>query len=139
MPSRLRLVACLLAITPLTACTSDSRSGGTTMTEPLVTGSISLNLTPSSVTLAPGATGGLGLSVTRGGNFAGAVALAASGVPAGVNLTFGSSTVSSGAVSTSVNLTVASTAAPGTTEISIIGTGSGIMSPAAKLTLRIQQ
>lgn len=127
----------LLSATLLAACSSDSRTGG--VTQPMPSGSITLNLTPSGLTLAQGGTGGLGLAITRAGSFAGAVALAASGVPNGVNLTFGSSTVSSGAVSTSVNLTVANNAAPGTSEISIVGTGGGIMSPAAKLTLRIQQ
>ena len=131
------IAAGLLSATLLAACTNDTRTGG--VTQPMPSGTISLSLTPSSLTLAPGGVGGLGLSITREGSFAGAVTLAASGVPAGVNLTFGSSTVSSGSVSTSVNLTVASNAAPGTSEISIVGTGGGIMSLAAKLTLRIQQ
>ncbi len=131
-----RALGALLVAATFSSCTSDGGSGGPVA--PLPGGTISLSLTPSSVTLAPGATGGVGLTVTRTGSFAGAVALSASGVPAGVNLTFGSSTVSPSAVSTSVNLVIAGSAAPGTTEISIIGSGSGVTSPATKLTLRIQ-
>jgi hypothetical protein len=97
-----------------------------------------VNLTPSSVTVAPGGVGGLGVSITRGGGFDGPVALSASGVPAGVSLTFGSTTVAAAAVSTSINLSVAASAPAGITEIRIVGTGTGVVSPASTLTLRVQ-
>lgn len=117
-----------------------SGSDGGTAPAPTPTGTIAVNLTPSSVTLAPGAVGNVGLSVTRGGAFDGPVTLSASGVPAGVSLTFGSPTVAAVAVSTSVNLTVAAGTPVGISEISIVGTGTGttITSPVAKLTLRVQ-
>jgi hypothetical protein len=121
------------AILAMGSCGSDAPQGGPV--EPVPNGSISLGLTPTSVALAAGGTGSVGLTVTRTG-FDGPVTLSASGVPAGVSVTFGSSTVAAGASSTSVNVT-ASTAIPApSVEISITGTGSGLMSPAVKLTLR---
>jgi hypothetical protein len=132
-PSRWLAAALLIAAT---GCSSGG--DGSTSPSPLPTGTISVNLTPSSVTLAPGSVGGLGVSITRGGGFDGPVTLSASGVPAGVSLTFGSTTVAAVAVSTSINLTVAAGVPAGTTEISIVGTGTGVVSLASKLTLRVQ-
>lgn len=126
--------ATLVATGSFTACNgSDS---GNVIADPVVTGTIALTLTPGSVSVAAGGTGSVGLSVGRGGAFSGPVLLTASGVPAGVSVTFGSSTVASGAFSTSVNVTVAAGTTAATTAISIVGTGSGLTSPAATLTLR---
>ena len=123
----------LLALTSVAGCNGSS---GEVLAEPPQPGSIALNLTPGSVSVAAGGMGSAGLSVTRGGSFGGAVQLAASGVPAGVSLTFGSSTVSSGVFSTSVNVTVAAGTPATTALISIVGTGASLVSPAVTLTLR---
>ena len=114
----------------------NSSGSGNVIVDPVVTGTIALNLTPGSVSVAAGGTGSVGLTVSRGGAFNGAVLLTASGVPTGVSVTFGSSTVASGAFSTSVNVTVAAGTTAATTAISIVGTGSGLTSPSATLTLR---
>lgn len=115
------------------ACSDGTARGG--LVDPIPTGTITLSLSPSGVALAAGSTGSVGLTVTRSG-FDGPVTLSASGVPAGMSLTFGSSTVAPGASSTSVNLTVTTAIPAPSVEISIVGTGGGLMSPAAKLTLR---
>ena len=91
-----------------------------------------------SVSAVAGGTGSVGLSVSRGGGFDGPVLLTAAGVPTGVTLTFGSSTVLPGSFSTSVNVSVAAGTAAATSAVMIVGTGGGLTSPAALLTLRTQ-
>ncbi len=129
-----RAIGTLVIVGSLAAC--GSSSSGTTAVEPPVTGTIALTLLPGSLSVAAGSTGSVGLSISRGGDFAGAVLLAAAGVPAGVSLTFGSSTVAAGVFSTSVNVSVAAGTVVPSTPITIVGTGSGLTSPAVTLTFR---
>lgn len=127
-------LATLMIAGSLAAC--GSSSSGVTVVDPPVTGTIALTLLPGSLSVAAGGTGSVGLSLSRGGDFAGAVLLTASGVPAGVTLTFGSSTVAAGVFSTSVNVSVAAGTVVPSTPITIVGNGSGLTSPAATLTFR---
>jgi hypothetical protein len=130
---RLRAGTALAALVLLGGCGSESQQ----IVEPTPnTGTITVVLTPGSATVAPGSSGSVGLSLTRGGGFAGAVVLTATNVPAGVTVSFGSATVSAGSVSTSVTITVGAGVTPATTAISIVGTSGTLMSPATTLTLR---
>jgi hypothetical protein len=129
----IRGVAVLVLAMPAASCGSDTPAGG--IVEPPPAGAIAINLTPASVALAAGGMGSVGLSLTRTG-FDGPVTLSASGVPAGVSLTFGSAVVASGTGSTSVNISVTSAIPSPSVEVRISGTGGGVMSPAATLTLR---
>jgi hypothetical protein len=130
-----RRAALLSMLALLAAC-----GGSTTRApvEPAPTGTLALVLTPASLLVVPGASGSVGLALTRGGGFAGAVQLTAAGVPAGVSITFGSSTVAEGAISTSVSVSVAAGVAASSTPISITitATGGGITSPPTTLALR---
>jgi hypothetical protein len=128
--------AALLPMLALLAACGGSTTGGPT--QPVATGTLALQLTPASLLVAPGASGSVGLSVTRGGGFAGVVQLTAAGVPSGVSITFGSSTVVDGAVSTSVSISVAAGVPASTTPINITFTASGgtITSPPITLALR---
>ena len=118
----------------MSACSSGS--SGNTVVDPVVTGTIALTLQPGSATVAAGGTGSAGLSISRGGGFAGPVTLAVSGVPAGVSLTFGSNPVSSGTFSTSVNVSVAAGTAASSSAIVITGTGSGAAATSVTFVLR---
>ncbi len=124
----------VLAVLALAGCSSSTNGA---VAPPVVTGTITVNLTPSSVTVSPGGSGSAGLTVTRGGNFAGAVSLGATGLPAGITVAFASPTVSASAVSTSVTVTVAAGMPTSTTNISITGNGSGITSQPAVFTVRV--
>jgi hypothetical protein len=126
-----------LGLLALVGCSSGGEGGSTA---PAPSGTIAVTLTPASVTVPPGGSGSVGVSITRGGSFEGAVALVASGVPAGVTVTFGSATVSAGTGSTSLNVTVATGTAVGTSEVTITGAGTGtsVVSPGSRLTLRVQ-
>jgi hypothetical protein len=127
-----------LAVVLLTAAPACNSGSSTTIVEPVATGTLTLTLTPSSALVAPGAVGSVGLGLTRSGGFAGAVQLSASGVPAGVSLTFGSSTLPDGTFSTSVNVSVAASVAASSTPIAITitATGGGVTSPAITFNLR---
>jgi hypothetical protein len=129
----LRTVFATVGLFAMTACNSDN---GNAVVNPTPTGTITLNLTPSSVSASAGGTGSVGMTVTRGGGYDGAVLLTAAGVPAGVTLTFGSSTVPAGVFSTSVNISVAGGTPAATSSVTIVGTGGGLTSPAVTLTLR---
>ncbi len=125
----------LLVLATLPACNT---SNAPTQIDPVPKGTIAITLLPSSALVAPGGVGSVGLSVSRGGGFAGGVTLTASGVPAGVSITFGSTTVSDGVFSTSVNIAVAASVAASSTPISItiVGSGGGVTSPGVTLSLR---
>lgn len=123
----------LMAVVP--ACTSDS---GSTPVTPVVTGTITLALLPTSALVAPGGLGSVGLSLTRGSGFAGAVQLAASGVPAGVTITFGSTSLPDGQFSTSVNIAVAGTVTASSIPVGIIITATGVGINATTVTLNLR-
>ena len=135
MRSLARAALLMLVIGGVPACTT---AKSTTIVDPVPTGTIAITLLPSSALVAPGGVSSVGLSVSRGGGFAGGVTLTASGVPAGVSITFGSTTVSDGVFSTSVNIAVAASVAASSTPISItiVGSGGGVTSPGVTLSLR---
>ncbi|MCC7054574.1 MAG: hypothetical protein IT355_14990 [Gemmatimonadaceae bacterium] len=139
-PSNLQIVLtrraarAMVAAALLTACNSD---GGDAPVDPVPQGTIEVRLTPASVTLAAGSSGSVGLGVTRGGAFSGPVTLAASGQPSAMTVTFGSSPVAAGNVSTSVTVVVGAAVAPGTYGVTITGTGSGATAQPSTLTVRV--
>jgi hypothetical protein len=124
----------LCAAAGMSGCSGGS--SGETIIEPVVTGTIALTLLPGSATVAAGGTGSVGLSISRGGGFAGPVTLSVSGVPAGVSLTFGSNPVSTGTFSTSVNISVAAGTAASSGAVVITGTGSGAAVTSVTFALR---
>ena len=131
--SRAAFALLLMAVVP--ACTSDS---GSTPVTPVVTGTVMLTLLPTTALVAPGGLGSVGLSLSRGNGFAGVVQLAASGVPPGVTITFGSTSLPDGQFSTSVNIAVAGTVTASNVAVPIIitATGVGINATTATLSFR---
>lgn len=125
----------LLLMAAVPACTSDRDS---TPVTPVVTGTVILTLLPTTALVAPGGLGSVGLSLSRGGGFVGAVQLAASGVPAGVTITFGSTTLPDGQFSTSVNIAVAGTVTASTTVVPIVITATGVGINATTVTLNFR-
>jgi len=82
---------------------------------------------PTSVSVAQGASGGSTISTTVSGGFSSAVALTASGQPTGVTATFSPTSIAApGSGSSALTLAVASTTATGTYTITVTGTGGGI-------------
>lgn len=92
--------------------------------EPGTTAGFTLSASPASVSTAVGASTTSTISIARTGGFAGAVALAASGLPQGVTASF--SPASATGSSSTLTLTASSTATPGTATVLITGTSGSV-------------
>jgi len=102
-------------------CVSVTPTGGTP------TPDFSISASPSSVSIAQGASGSSTITTAVSGGFSSAVALSASGVPSGVTVSFSPSSIAApGSGSSTMTITVASTAATGTSTITVTGTGGSI-------------
>jgi uncharacterized membrane protein len=83
-------------------------------TDAISSGAFALALTPGSLVLAPGASGGVSTKVSIGGGFDAAVALSAANVPAGVTAVFAPASLAPpGSGSGTLTITASSNAAPG--------------------------
>ena len=82
---------------------------------------------PSSVSVAPGSSGTSTITTAVSGGFSSAIALSASGQPAGVTVTFNPASVAApGSGTSTMTLAVASTVAPGSYPITVTSAGGGI-------------
>jgi kumamolisin len=94
-----------------------------------------LSASPSSVTILQGNSGSSTITSTVSGGFNSAVALTASGQPAGVTVGFSPTSIT-GTGSSTMNITVASTTSPGTYPITVTGTsGSTVHTTTVSLTV----
>ncbi len=83
-----------------------------------------ITASPASLSVVQGSSGSSTITTTVSGGFDSAVALTASGQPAGVTVSFSPSSIAApGSGSSTVTLTVASTTATGTYTITVTGTG----------------
>jgi subtilase family serine protease len=91
------------------------------------TPAFTLAASPTSVSVAQGKSGASTITTTVSGGFSSAVALTASGQPAGVTATFSPTSIAApGSGTSALTLAVASTVATGTYPITVTGTGGGI-------------
>jgi kumamolisin len=88
-----------------------------------------ISSSPSSLSVAQGAAGSSTISTTTLNGFSSSIALSASGQPAGVAVAFGTNPIN-GSGSSSMGVTVGSTAVPGTYPITVTGTGGGVIQSA---------
>ena len=100
------------------------------------TAGYTMALSPTALVLVPGATGTVNATITRVGGFAGAVTLAAQGLPAGV--TMNTATIAAGATSTVLTFTAASNAT-GAANATIRGTTTGLPDRTATLAVTLTQ
>lgn len=85
--------------------------------------SFTLTANPAALTVLEGETGSTTITVTDFGGFTGAVTLSAANVPSGVTVTFGTNPTST---TSNVTITVAASAAPGTSTIIVNGVSGSI-------------
>ncbi len=91
-----------------------------------ISSDFAITVKPQSVTIAPGAKGGVKLTTTISGGFDSAVALSATGQGSGVKVVFNPASIAApGAGSSTVSITVASNATAGTRIITVTATGGG--------------
>ncbi len=95
--------------------------------------SFSLSASPSSVTIAQGASGTSTITVTPQNGFSGSVSLSTSSLPSGVTASFNPTTTTT---ASTLTFTASSTATPGTATVTITA-ASGSLSSAATISLTV--
>jgi len=98
-------------------------------------GGYTLSLTPATLTVSQGATGTSTVNITRTNGFAGAVTLAATGLPNGVTASFNPA-APTGNTST-LTLTASATATTGAASVTIRGTATGLADQTTTLALTV--
>jgi uncharacterized membrane protein len=93
------------------------------------------SLAATNATVTQGGTGNSTVTITPLGGFSGTVALAASGLPAGVTASFSPASTTG---SSTLTFTASSTAATGTTNVTVTGT-SGTLTHTASVSLTVNQ
>jgi hypothetical protein len=88
------------------------------------TPNFALSASPANVSVTRGSTANTAITISRSGGFTGSVALAASGLPAGVTASF--SPASTTGTSSALTFTASATAALGPATVTITGTGGGL-------------
>ncbi|HUF13683.1 MAG TPA: hypothetical protein VMN78_11325, partial [Longimicrobiales bacterium] len=128
---RTRLLPVLILVA--TGCASD---GGVTGTNG-GSGSISVSLGGSTISIAQGANGTVDITVTRAGGFTGAVTLTVNGAPSGVTATVQPSALSAGVTAALLDFVIGAAVAPGTHTLTVRASGQGVSDATATLTLTI--
>ena len=101
------------------------------------TPTIGVTTAASALTVTQGTSGNVGITVSRTNGFADAIALAATGVPAGVTATFAPASVAAGSSASTLALAVSATAAPGSYPITVTASGTGVSNATATVTLTV--
>ncbi len=125
----LRSLAAAGLLTLIHGCGSSNETGGGT-------GFITVSVTPASATVRQGESTLVTGSVTRGGGFAGDVAVSVTGAPAGVTGVVTQAPVS-GSSTLQVTLSVATSVAPGGYQLTVHATGSGVTAATASFALTV--
>lgn len=100
------------------------------------THAIGIALDSDDLTVEQGESGTVGVTVSRRSGYPGAIALAVTGLPAGVTASFEPASVTTGSSST-LTLEVAADAVEGTYPLTVTASGSGLASQSASLALTI--
>jgi hypothetical protein len=132
--STLRFTAGSTATTGTSTVTVTATGGGVTHTTTVtltVSAAASPNFTmtasPASLSVTQGTSGSSSVSTTVSGGFNSAVALSASGLPAGVTASFNPSSIAApGSGTSTLTFTASATAATGTATVTITGTGGTV-------------
>jgi hypothetical protein len=131
--SSARLASAALASWLLVAC--GGSGGGGTAGPPPPTPAIALAVSPASQTIDAGSSGSITATITRSGGFAGAVTIAATGVPTGVTVTGG--TINASSTTLTMAVTVASSSTAATSSISIAASATGVSAVTAPYSLTV--
>lgn len=132
------------ALSTVLGCGGSDGNGGPTDPDPTPT--IGITLSPTSLTLDQGTaaaeqaaptTGTVTVNLTRGGGYTGAVTATLQGAPTGVSAS--PVTIASGSTSGTMTIEVTEAAQPGTTNMTVQATGSGVSAASASLSLTVNE
>lgn len=127
--TRLARSTLLLAALAVVGCDDDDP------TEP--TGTLTLNVSRTTLDVAAGSDDTLTATIARGGGFTGPVVLSITGAPTGVAATFDKSTLSATDVSTAITITVVAAVTPGAYPLTVKADASGAPDREATVTLNV--
>ncbi|MCU0625094.1 MAG: hypothetical protein MUF21_01215 [Gemmatimonadaceae bacterium] len=125
------IAATCVATTMLTAC----GGGGDDPVQPQPT--LRIAVAPTPLSIAQGAAGNATATITRGGNFAGAVGLVVNGAPAGITVTATPTSIAAGATTAQLAVSVAGSVAAGSYPVRVVASGSGVATDSATLTIGV--
>ena len=120
-----RRILSAIVVAGTTACGGGGGDGGTGPGPNNQTPAFTLSASSTNVTVARGASATVTITVTRTGGFTGPVSLQPTGQPAGVTAIPQPVSVPSGQTTSTVTFTAGTTAAAGTSTITIVGNGAG--------------
>lgn len=98
---------------------------------------ITVSATPATVTVAAGSAVTTAVTITRVGGFAGDVALAATGLPAGVTAGFAPATLTGATLTSTLTLTSTTGAAVGAATVTVTASGTGVTARTATVGLTV--
>lgn len=127
--------ALVLVVGLLTACSGSDSEGTGPDPDPDPDPTLSVAVQPTSLQLEQGESAPVTVTVTRGGGFAGAVTLSATGLPSGVTLA--GATIASGAAQAQLTVAAAAGAAVGSSTVTLQANGAGV-SASATLALQVE-
>jgi hypothetical protein len=130
------LVLAWTMVLSLTSCGGGEGGDGVDITEPEF--SISLAISHTEVTLPIGRSATVTVNVTRGGNYGGPVTFAVEGLPSYVQATFNPATIAGSSSQSTLTLTAASSADPGTHSLTIRAAGPDVDPALATLRCNLQ-
>lgn len=108
-----------------------------TITLTVPPGSLALTAGSTTATLTPGGATTVPVTITRGGGYADPIALAVSGLPAGVTGTFSPATIAAGSTTSTLTLVADASAAQGAAALTITASGTGVNSQTATVSLTV--
>ena len=128
-----RFVGLVAAVGVVAGCGSSDGPGG----DPGPNPTISISVTPSSLTVVQGGSGSVSASITRGGGFTGTVNIVTEGAPAGVTAAVSNVTTSGTTTSGTVTVSVPTSVAPGTYTLTVRASGSGVTDATTTFSLTV--
>lgn len=131
--SRSSIGGLLTLATMLAACGTDN--GGTT--NPGGDPAIAISVNPTSLSIQQGASGSVTASITRSGGFSGTVNIATEGAPTGVTATVSNVSTSGGTTTGTITVAAAASTTPGTYNLTIRASGSGVSDKTVAFTLTV--
>ncbi len=115
-----------ITVTGTSGSTTETTSVSLTVTS-TPTPAFTISASPTSVSVAQGASGGSTITTAVSGGFDSAITLSASGQPTGVTVSFGTNPIAApGSGTSSMTMAVAASTATGTYTITVTGTGGGL-------------